>query len=336
MRRYRILNKNVFTSGNYSLVPIRQEDRFDIMQWRNEQIYHLRQSRPLTVEDQDDYFETVVSTLFESEQPNQLLFSYLEGNTCIGYGGLVHINWQDRNAEISFIMNTSLENEHFHNHWKTYLGMIEQVAFDNLNLHKIYTYAYDLRPHLYPAIEAAGFIREATLKEHCLIESEYKNVIIHSKIRDVTIRPALVSDVNITYEWANDPGTRENSFSSGPISLETHKKWWSSRMQSEDSAYFIGQVKNTPACLIRFDRDAESGKSIIGINISPAFRGRGLAHRFLAIACQKFMESKNTRVDAYIKAENTASLKAFQKAGFDFREETEVNGQTAYIYQLIR
>ena len=58
--------------------------------------------------------------------------------------------------------------------------MLKKVAFYDLGLHKIYTYAFDLRPHLYTALESNGFTREATLKEHCLFQGEYKDVVIHS------------------------------------------------------------------------------------------------------------------------------------------------------------
>ena len=182
MAHYRCLKQQRYSQGEYSLVPIRYEDRFAIMKWRNEQIYHLRQARPLTEEDQQWYFDNVVSKLYDNPQPDQILFSYLEENTCIGYGGLVHINWIDRNAEISFIMDTSLEAEHFVEHWNNYLTMLKIVAIDDLELHKIYTYAFDLRPHLYPIFEAAGFVREATLKDHCCYNGEYKDVVIHSII----------------------------------------------------------------------------------------------------------------------------------------------------------
>ncbi|MBK8827806.1 MAG: GNAT family N-acetyltransferase, partial [Saprospiraceae bacterium] len=83
------------------------------MKWRNEQMYHLRQSKLLTVDDQERYFTNVVAHLFDKEQPDQILFSYIEGDVCIGYGGLVHINWIDKNAELSFIMDTKLESNHF-------------------------------------------------------------------------------------------------------------------------------------------------------------------------------------------------------------------------------
>ena len=152
------------------------------MKWRNEQIYHLRQAKPLTKEDQENYFNTIVSKLFDETSPKQLLFSFLEKDVCIGYGGLVHINWIDKHAEISFIMDTVLEKNSFRQIWINYLNLIENVAFKELNIRKIYTYAYDLRPHLYPVFEESGFVKEAELIDHKLIDNKYINVIIHSKI----------------------------------------------------------------------------------------------------------------------------------------------------------
>ena len=80
--------------------------------------------------------------MFEQEKPNQLLFSFLENGKFIGYGGLVHINWLDKNAEISFVMKTELEKEYFSIYWSNYLSLIEKVAFETLNFHKIFTYAF--------------------------------------------------------------------------------------------------------------------------------------------------------------------------------------------------
>ncbi len=184
MKHYKALNRQVYSEGIYSIVPIRFEDRLDIMNWRNEQIYHLRQNQPLSSQEQDKYFNTVINVLFEAEKPNQFLFSYLENDNCIGYGGLVHINWIDKNAEISFLMNTQLEKDMFKSHWLTFLQLLEIVAFNELKFHKIFTYTYDLRPHLYPILEASGFYEEARLKEHCYIDGEYLDVLITSKINE--------------------------------------------------------------------------------------------------------------------------------------------------------
>lgn len=181
---YKVLNNQIFKEGVYSLVPIRMVDRYDIMQWRNEQIYHLRQNRPLTEADQDAYFENIVAKLFDQERPNQVLFSYLENGKCIGYGGLVHINWIDKNAEISFIMDTALEKEFFSFHWQTYLRLIEKVAFEELLLHKIYVYAFDLRAHLYETLEKYGFFKDAVLNDHCFYDGKFIDVVIHSKLNN--------------------------------------------------------------------------------------------------------------------------------------------------------
>lgn len=185
MKHYKTLDRQIFTKDNHRIVPIRMEDRFVIMQWRNEQIFHLRQNKTLTTEDQDTYFNTVVASLFRQERPDQILFSYLDGDTCIGYGGLVHINWVDQNAEISFITKTSIEKEQYVFHMSTFLGLLEEVAFNELSFHKIFTYAFDVRPHIYPILEKNGFKREAVLYEHCLFNGDFKDVIIHTKFNSI-------------------------------------------------------------------------------------------------------------------------------------------------------
>lgn len=182
MNNYVALDKQVYSKGEFKIVPIRHEDRYSIMKWRNEQIYHLRQTVPLDQETQDKYFDEVVSKLYEVETPNQLLFSFLKGETCIGYGGLVHINWVDQNAEISFIMDTALESESFLPLWHIYLDLIEQVGFVQLKLHKLYVYAFDLRPHLYSMLEKANYVLDARLKEHARFRGKYVDVVIYYKL----------------------------------------------------------------------------------------------------------------------------------------------------------
>lgn len=180
--KYKILGENTFQLDEYSLVPIRKEDMLPIMHWRNEQIDILRQKEPLTPEMQDVYYTNVVSTLFEEQYPGQLLFSFLENSVLIGYGGLVHIDWESKNAEISFITATSRNRDHsqFTKDWTTYLSILIRIVKEQLMFKKIYTYAYDIRPHLYPILISAGFVEEARLKNHILINNNYFDVVIHA------------------------------------------------------------------------------------------------------------------------------------------------------------
>ena len=184
MSYYALLDKKIFSIQEYTLTPIRVEDRFLIMKWRNEQLYHLRQAKLLTTADQDNYFNEVIAKEFDQEKPAQILFSFLKNGIFIGYGGLVHINYKDKNAEISFIMNTASEAEYFEIYWLKYLTLLQKIAFQELKFHKIFTYAFDLRPKLYEVLQKNNFIKEATLKEHCIFEGRFIDVVIHSKIEN--------------------------------------------------------------------------------------------------------------------------------------------------------
>ena len=179
---YKVLKNNSFKSGNYLLVPIRYEDRLSIMRWRNKQMYHLRQEKILNENDQEAYFQNIIHPSFKEEKPAQILFSFLQNEKCIGYGGLVHINWKTKEAEVSFIMATELEADYFEKNWVTFLHLLEKVAFMDMKFHKLVTYAFDLRPHLYKALESSKYIEEARLKDHYLFKNKFIDVVIHAKI----------------------------------------------------------------------------------------------------------------------------------------------------------
>jgi|SRR5690554_1648294 len=333
-KEYKVLRNNEFSQNEYAIVPIRFEDRYDIMQWRNEQIYHLRQAEPLTKEAQDRYFKNIVSQLFDQDQPNQILFSYLKDGACIGYGGLVHINWIDKHAEISFIMKTELEKEEFKTHWGIYLDLIEQVAFPELKLHKIFTYAFDIRPHLYDVLEEKHYSQEAVLKEHCLFEGKYIDVIIHSKfITPISIREVSYSDLDFTYLLSNDPLTRTNSYNSEAIPFKNHEKWFQSKLKNTNALYFIGQFNRQPAAFIRIDLSEK--ENIIGITLHKDFRGKGLSSTYLKTTIKEFKQLYPNRIiTAYIKDENIPSIKTFEKAGFHFKENCIVEGSSSKRYTI--
>lgn len=322
---YPFLECNRFQQGNNKIVPIRYEDRLEIMKWRNEQIYHLRQKEPLTKDKQEAYFRDIIADLFVQEQPNQILFSYLEGEKCIGYGGLVHINWSDKNAELSFVINTDFEKDYFYFHWSTYLYLIEQVAFEELNFHKIYTYAFDLRPQLYEAIENAGFKREATLKEHCFFEKKYTDVVIHSKINDYVLKVAEKHDAELLFYWANDEDVRNNSFNSQPILWKDHLVWLNGKLSSENTRMYILYYKKTPIGQIRFDRN-QIEQWVIDYSIGIKFRGKGFGRKIINMGLKKF---KNGNFVGLVKNTNLASFKTFEKIGFD--SEKASNFETKFI-----
>ena len=183
MRSFKCLNTNFFSNDKYSLVPIRDEDKFSILQWRNEQIDILRQKEILTIEQQIQYYKSVVDKIFEEEKPNQLLWSFLLEDKLIGYGGLVHIDWEAKHGEISFVLCNERNTNHnlFKNDWKAYLVLLEKIAFDELKFNKIHTYAYDIRDYYFEVMFELGFNLEARLKQHILIKGKLEDILILSK-----------------------------------------------------------------------------------------------------------------------------------------------------------
>ncbi|MCC5929690.1 MAG: GNAT family N-acetyltransferase [Cyclobacteriaceae bacterium] len=316
MSYYKILGKENYNLGDYALVPIRMEDRYDIMRWRNEQVYHLRQEGLLTEVQQDKYFYEVVSALYQQEQPPQLLFSFLEKGLCIGYGGMVHINWKDRNAELSFLMNTRLEAGNFEKYWSTYLKLIEQVAFDKLSFHKIYTYAFDLRPHLYLVLEKSGFIREATLKQHCFFEGKFADVVIHARFAPV-LRKATAEDEAITYSWASDPGIRQHSFQQKPIKPDEHSRWFREKIIDQQSLYYLMERGIEIIGSVRFDI-SKDGEAILSYLIDPAHQGKGEGRRILKLGreCLKMERPGVHRICAHVMNVNKASVRIFENEGY--------------------
>jgi RimJ/RimL family protein N-acetyltransferase len=327
MNTYKCLNQNEFQYNEYKIVPIRYEDRLDIMKWRNEQIYHLRQVKPLTIEDQNDYFENFVSKIFEQEKPQQLLFSFLKEEVCIGYGGLVHINWVDKNAEISFIMNTEFEKENFDLLWSNYLNLIQEVAFSDLNLHKIFTFAFDLRPDLYQTLEKNGFYQEAILMEHCKFDEQMINVFIHAKINDkIYLTNATIKHTKLTYSWANNPIIRQYSFNKNSINYPEHIKWFTSKIMDSYCDYFILYKGLKPLGSIRIDYNNDYTQGTISYLIDTKYHGQSFGKTIL----QKIEESilqrvylKNVTLIGFVKNENIASVKIFNHLNYIKTEVTK-------------
>ncbi len=334
IRKYKSISEAVINFENYSLQPIRDIDKYEIMKMRNEQIFHLRQTQLLNKESQEKYFKEVVDNLFEQTHPNQFLFSFFHNNIFVGYGGLVHINWIDKNAEISFIMKTKLEKDYFSFYWSNFLKLIEKVAFEEMKFHKIFTYAFDMRPHLYEILLESNYNEEARLKEHCFFDNKYIDVVIHSKINSqIKFRKPTIEDTQLYFDWANDESVRNNSYSSNEIDFETHVNWFTSKLQDETCFMYLFQNENNEFIgQVRIQKQ-DDFSSIIGVSIDANQRGKSYANKIIEMASTDFLYKNNMNtIDAYIKEENIASAKGFEKAGFILKEMMNYENVKSFHY----
>ena len=338
MNFYKLLSKQVYTQDKYRIVPIRYEDRYDILNWRNSQIDILRQQKQISREEQDNYFKTVIDALFDQEKPNQILWSFLYDGKLIGYGGLVHIDWQNKTAEISFLTETcrNQSQQQFISDWIIYLSLIKRVA-KNLSFSSIFTYAYDIRPNLYIALEKSGFKETKRMKDFIEINGEMKDVVIHTfDLQQLHWKFAKETDVDLYYKWASDVLVRQNSFNTSEIDYLKHVNWFKSKLNSPECFFYLFYNKeNIPIGQVRINQS--NNKIVIGISIDESYRGIGFGAEMLNEACDDYLNKFPEReIIAYIKENNTASLNQFTKAGFVKIENVIVSGNNSFKFKKTR
>jgi RimJ/RimL family protein N-acetyltransferase len=183
---YACLSKPVVRDGNLSLAAVQPDHIEAIRHCRNAQMDVLRQSAPITYDEQTAYYAAKIWPDMSSPRPGNILLAYLENGKFIGYGGLVHIAWEHRRAEVSFLLEPSLSqaNDAYARYFSTFLHLIQAVAFDDLQLHRLFTETYATRAHHISVLESSGFRREGSLKDHVRIQDRPVDSLIHGCLND--------------------------------------------------------------------------------------------------------------------------------------------------------
>ena len=142
-------------------------------------------------------------------------------------------------------------------------------------------------------------------------------------------------DCRLLWEWANDPLVRAHAFSSAPIPWEEHLEWFKRKQVDPNCTFYIlMDSEGRPAGQVRFDRQPDGGAEI-DISLASHQRGRGIGTQALMLACESFLESrKGRRVVGFIKPENIASIRIFEKAGFSRQGKRQVEGHEAVSMSL--
>lgn len=222
---YKCLNQNQYLYQNYELIPIREEDIMLIKDWRNAQIAVLRQKKPLTEQAQRQYFEQVIWPTFIMDRPPQILFSFLKDNICIGYGGLVHISWEDKRGEVSFLLNPErVENKKvYREDFLAYLHLLKEVAYKDLQFNRLTGETYDLRPYHVSIMEEAGFRLEGRMKRHIYHDGVYVDSLIHGHLPEYDEkRPKDVTDFNVLVTSVSRKVPLVQAVKAAMIKLENH------------------------------------------------------------------------------------------------------------------
>ena len=168
-------------------------------------------------------------------------------------------------------------------------------------------------------------------------------------MKTVVLRKADKSDNRDIWLWRNHPQVRCNFFNTKPVPWQEHKKWFSSKIKSPSTKIYIAKEGGRKIGVIRFE--LKNRYATVSVNLNPAFFGRGLGSKIIEIGTDKFYNDTKLRntIRAEIKKNNTASLKAFEKAGYEIAQnkkekviyeknidETRLIGRKIYLRPLAK
>ena len=150
----------------------------------------------------------------------------------------------------------------------------------------------------------------------------------------ICLRLVSHSDIELLWEWANDPVTRQNSFDSAKIPWEEHSAWCQKKLSDADCRLWIASNGGSaPVGCVRFD--CKESEATISLTVAPSARGKGYGTKIIQQACDRlFAESQFHLVHAYVKPENIASVKVFEAAGFRYDSDAVCKKQIARHYTL--
>lgn len=148
----------------------------------------------------------------------------------------------------------------------------------------------------------------------------------------ISCRKAIKTDLISVFNWSNDVLVRSNSYNSEPIELESHSNWFLKKIKDETTLFLIIEVNGKSAGIVRFE--IEKDKSVVGALVSKEFRGQKLASKFLEVSAELYFKKNDQPILAYIKKENIASLKSFEKAHYVYFKEEIIHGSSSFVYKL--
>ncbi|PIN76962.1 hypothetical protein COV17_00215 [Candidatus Woesearchaeota archaeon CG10_big_fil_rev_8_21_14_0_10_36_11] len=175
------MKEKIITSRNCYLSSLEYSDLEFIKKWRNEQIDIIRQSKPLTSQNQEEYWERIANSTTE------ILFAILDlAGTFIGYCGFTNICSLSSRAELSFLLDTEIQegSEKYLHIFEDVLRMLLEYGFERLNFNRLFSETHCFRERHLMVLEKVGFVKEGVLRNHVYKKNKFHDSIIHSVLRE--------------------------------------------------------------------------------------------------------------------------------------------------------
>tara|TARA_Y100000589_G_scaffold331312_1_gene384283 strand:+ start:8366 stop:8944 length:579 start_codon:yes stop_codon:yes gene_type:complete len=183
--KYKVLPFDQIDHEGLIAKPIKGRDIEFIRKCRNSQKDILRQHHNISKKNQEIYYANHIWPQFNLDHPEIILMSLFRDNKIIGYGGLVNISWENKRAEVSYVVeNQIVKNKNKYTlNFNNFLYLIKKIAFENLLLNRLFTETFDIRPLHISILEKNGFKYEGRLRSHVIINKKEIDSLLHGCLK---------------------------------------------------------------------------------------------------------------------------------------------------------
>lgn len=168
-----------------NLRALEREDLEKLRDWRNSPCVraYTREYRLLNMENQHQWFESLVN------DRNNIMFGIaIKDGSLIGVCGLTHIDWKNRNAEVSIYLGEQK--------WQTKgyasdsLNTLIHYAFLELGLHRIYAVIFGYNNDSIKFFEKNGFKFDGRHREARYWNGEYHDELVYGLLKGESVDKA--------------------------------------------------------------------------------------------------------------------------------------------------
>lgn len=154
-------------------------------------------------------------------------------------------------------------------------------------------------------------------------------------ITQIKLRLMTDADTENIVRWRNCDRVRKNFIYQKPLSIEEHKNWIETMINTKKAVQFIicsdMEQKEMGSVYFR-DIDFKHHKAEYGIFLDEEFIGKGVGTKVAKLAIQYGFETmKLHKITLRVFADNIGAIRSYEKAGFVqeayLKEEVFVNGE---------
>ncbi len=150
----------------------------------------------------------------------------------------------------------------------------------------------------------------------------------------IQLRPVVLSDRENLFHWRNHAAVRQYALQADEIDWESHCRWLDATLQNPQRALLMGAQDGAPVGVLRYD--VAGAEALVSVYLVPQRMGQGLGAPLL-VAGHEWLSSHYPQVrqlNAQIVPGNVASIKVFERAGYQAVSPQAQQGILQYVYRF--